>query len=629
METLTSLSMHRLPINFLGVKHWLYFIISSFYMSVGAQSSVDTSIRLPAIMVMGGYGIGDTLNHPLADIKTWAQRRATFYIKDSGPGQLATMSIRGASSSQSGIYWNGIDIRNPMLGLVDLSQLNLMGISSVSVVESGLYDHQIHLGGALDIKSYLSNLTAGMDAGVHFTQYGIWKSSIGHRIVSPKAIYATGFKYQGGSNAFSYRNTLGDILKQSHANLSSWSFNHTTKKIFDSDKTLRIDLWLRGQNSQLAPRVSQSISRAHQSDQNYRLVIRYRDDHRVVKEMSLAWLHDRIFFADSLIGIFAHSSSTTYLLKNRLTILDTWLTWQGGLDIKRISARADNYNHTQHQNRLTWSSTWQRSWSDQWISAVWFNQKWVDNKVIQPSYSIKSQHYFSSRSSIYALITRAIRLPDLNDLYWSPGGNPDLKPEKAWKIEFGYKTFVKSLRLAYQVTPFTSWTRDWILWRPVNGSVWSPINVRNVWSSGVSQQVTMPILINPHQQIKLHLSHEWVRAVYQNKLSPSDQSLGRQLIYTPVHKLLGHAAVRVHDWMIDSHFTYSSKVYTRTDHSDHIDAYGLVDLKVARRWKNKNMEWYGQIALYNITNRTYYLVPDRAMPLRYFSITLNFQFLDL
>ena len=42
------------------------------------------------------------------------------YIKNYGPGGLATSSIRGGSASHTILLWNGMPIQSPMLGQLDL-----------------------------------------------------------------------------------------------------------------------------------------------------------------------------------------------------------------------------------------------------------------------------------------------------------------------------------------------------------------------------------------------------------------------------------------------------------------------------------------------------------------------------
>src|SRR5688572_13828216 len=58
------------------------------------------------------------------------------YIKQYGPGNIATANIRGGSSYHTTLLWNGINLINPMLGNSDLSLFPSV-FSDISQVQFG------------------------------------------------------------------------------------------------------------------------------------------------------------------------------------------------------------------------------------------------------------------------------------------------------------------------------------------------------------------------------------------------------------------------------------------------------------------------------------------------------------
>ena len=60
------------------------------------------------------------------------------------------------------------------------------------------------------------------------------------------------------------------------------------------------------------------------------------------------------------------------------------------------------------------------------------------------------------------------RLPGLNDLYWMPGGNPDLKPEYGYSAEAGsklsWKSQNKKTKVSFEPTYFNRYIYNWIIW---------------------------------------------------------------------------------------------------------------------------------------------------------------------
>ena len=53
--------------------------------------------------------------------------RLVLYIKNYGPGQLATLSLRGTSAQHTAVLWNGLNIALPTLGQNDLALLPISG----------------------------------------------------------------------------------------------------------------------------------------------------------------------------------------------------------------------------------------------------------------------------------------------------------------------------------------------------------------------------------------------------------------------------------------------------------------------------------------------------------------------
>ena len=56
-----------------------------------------------------------------------------IYIKDYGPGGIANLTMRGGSSQQVELFWNGMSINSPTLGLTDVSLVPTAFFSEASV----------------------------------------------------------------------------------------------------------------------------------------------------------------------------------------------------------------------------------------------------------------------------------------------------------------------------------------------------------------------------------------------------------------------------------------------------------------------------------------------------------------
>ena len=125
------------------------------------------------------------------------------------------------------------------------------------------------------------------------------------------------------------------------------------------------------------------------------------------------------------------------------------------------------------------------------------------------------------------------RYPTFNDLYWQPGGNPDLDPEKSRYQTIKYKLYLDDNYLNnIYFNIGNRYTDDLIQWAPINeGSfVWQPQNI----ASSHRTNFTIGSQFNLEHfplQIALH-------ATYQKT---KDIDLDKALLYAP--EVIGYAGI--------------------------------------------------------------------------------------
>ena len=89
---------------------------------------------------------------------------------------------------------------------------------------------------------------------------------------------------------------------------------------------------------------------------------------------------------------------------------------------------------------------------------------------------------------INASISQNYNLPSLNDLYWYPGGNENLKAESGVEVEGGLnysKNLKNNFSLSAGLTAYYSWINDWIQWTPSDYRYWTPENISDVYARGL------------------------------------------------------------------------------------------------------------------------------------------------
>ena len=95
-----------------------------------------------------------------------------------------------------------------------------------------------------------------------------------------------------------------------------------------------------------------------------------------------------------------------------------------------------------------------------------------------------------------ASVSRNYRFPTLNDLYFLPGGNPDLKNEQGFTYDAGVSFDVGKqgvYKFGGGVNWFDSYIDDWIIWLPTTKGFFSPRNVKKVHAYGVEVKANLAV----------------------------------------------------------------------------------------------------------------------------------------
>ena len=227
-----------------------------------------------------------------------------------------------------------------------------------------------------------------------------------------------------------------------------------------------------------------------------------------------------------------------------------------------------------------------------------------------------------------ASVSRNYRFPTLNDLYFLPGGNPDLKNEQGFTYDAGVSFDVGKqgvYKFGGGVNWFDSYIDDWIIWLPTTKGFFSPRNVKKVHAYGVEVKANLAVQPAKDWLIDLNGTYSWTPSINEGeKMSPADQSVGKQLPYVPEHSasLTGRLSWRswafLYKWAFYSErFTMSSNDYTLTGH---LPQYFMSNVSLEKKLFFKPVDVQLKFAVNNLFNEDYLSVLSRPMP------GINFEF---
>ena len=126
--------------------------------------------------------------------------------------------------------------------------------------------------------------------------------------------------------------------------------------------------------------------------------------------------------------------------------------------------------------------------------------------------------------------------------------------------------------------------------------------------------------------IKLILNTSYVLSTNEKSKNENDNSIGRQLIYTPRYTSQGSISMSYKKLNFIFNNTYTGYRFTATDNTNWLNPYYIANIKFSYPYSFNtiNMELF--CAVNNLFNKNYTVVLNRPMPLRNYEIGLSINY---
>ena len=573
--------------------------------------------------------------------------KSSIYIKSYGTG-LATPSFRGTGANHTKVNWYGLNLNSPMLGVFDLNLMPLFLIDNISIGygNAGLKSNSGALGGSITLsaKDVASDTLYKIKAMLGAASFGQRKGYLSYHY---RRVYKAGGSldantsvyFQTAKNDFPYLNVAkqgGPVEIQKNAEMYQLGIMEDVQWRIDSRNTILATLWYQKTDRKLPGLMTSAGGTESQFDESTRCLLRYSHngkDGLSKFDISSNYSSEYLWYRDTL----SHVDSRSHF--NRFQV-STFYTWQAGkkMNIEAGSvmlydqANADGYNISRHQYRMELPLN----------VAINGNKRNKYSLIIRPQAidfsklalnAVGGYAFDITRNKAFVFILNGGRnhnFPTLNDLYWKPGGNPDLKPEQAWMAESGLSYSVHHKRsgsgivnstLDMGANVFSNLIDDYILWQPSSFGYWTAQNLRKVWARGMELSLSVNHYLNVNQQIGLSTSYSYTRSSNEKAANQYDNSVGKQLIY--VTENVANTIVYYRTGLFKARLIYQ---YTgiRYTPDAFLEAYALWNLGASYTFNMKTAKADLEIKCNNILNENYQAIAYRAMPGRWFEISLRF-----
>lgn len=540
-----------------------------FLLAAQQKNSVSITkrvLRIPEVTVVGkrpmkdigvqrtrfdSIAMKENIALSMADVLTF---NSSVFVKNYGRATLSTVAFRGTSPSHTQVTWNGMRINNPMLGMTDFSTIPSYFIDDASLLHgtSSVNETGGGLGGLVRLSTSPANhegfglqYVQGVGSFSTFDEFLRLTYGDKHWQSSTRVVYSSSpndYKYRNRDKKENIydedKNIIGSYYPTERNRSGAYKDLHVLQEIYyntgEGDK-FGLNAWYINSNRELAMLSTDYGNdmdfENRQREQTFRGVLswdRVREKWKVgVKGgyihtwMAYDYKRDKgngemasMTRSRSKINTFYGSADGDYAPSEK------WLFTAGVSVHQHLVESADKNIISQEGNkavvgydkgRVEFSGSVSAKWRpvDRFAASLvlredMFGTEWAP---VIPAFFIDG--VLSKKGNIVAKasISRNYRFPTLNDLYFLPGGNPDLKSEHGFTYDVGLSFSVGKenvYALSGGINWFDSHIDDWIIWLPTTKGFFSPRNLKKVHAYGAETNAHLDIMLGKDWKLDMN-----------------------------------------------------------------------------------------------------------------------------
>jgi len=633
------------------LKYYISYIALLLSTSVFGQAFVPTdTIKIRDVIISGksnkvpsGYKVVTIDSSVIVKFshKSVAQllsENSTLFIKSYGMGGAATPSFRGTGAGHTQIEWNGININNAMLGQSDLSILpaGLMdgidlysGGSSMSLNSGGI-------GGIINLETgagWKKETRITLNPG--FGSFGNYSGLVSLKTGNLHFQSVTKAFFNVAENNFRYLNR------------ESWSAPVWQTRINSqiNQKSFIQELYFRKQGYNLSGRIwYQSADRnlpssmltqqvglsEKQFDESLRTMLNFNSNNNGYNVfITGAFILNRLNYQNSLVSIDSRNLSNVLTLKGGLEKKinnTTKIKFAFSEDYNVIES--NNYDGNKTRNTAALTGSVEHNASGRWGTSFLIREIVDRNILLMPDFSGGVQFRISDVADqrLLASFSKNSKLPTMNELFWLPGGNPDLKNEYAYVYELTYELnhkFSSPFNLKSVITLFRNSIRDMIQWQPGPFSYWTAENISSVNTSGLESSFSLDYSLNDISA-GMKASYAYTKAVNAGSENTNDNTKGMQLMYVPEHQANSTFNVSYKSIYTSWLTGITGRRYVSADNQKYLPGYCINSLTAGMKIKMKKNILDVNFTADNLFNVNYQTIAHYPLPLSSYTVKLLF-----
>jgi vitamin B12 transporter len=632
----------------------LFYIGLIMTISVKGQTPlINDTIRINEVVVNGSMAMSSAEGFKHSKIDSAAFKENTLgnlsdiisdntnvYIKSYGSGGIASTSIRGTGAGHTQLTWNGNNINSPMLGQADISLIPAGFLDNIRIYcgTSSMALNYGGIGGIIDIATepdWKNNGSIAINAGAG--SFGRYSGMIKARTGSKNFQSVTKSFVQSAENDFRFLNNVAynDPVYEHRRNAQVKTMSFLQElywKIGKSVASARVWYQISDRNLPTALLIRQPVNGESQIDEFFRAIMNYGHyGQKTDYNINASWFTDRLDYFNPTASIVSKNHSDTFTAKGEIGIIPDGKTrFRFILKNETNIIRSVNYDGNKTRNISSLTASVRRVIMERISASLLLQQIMNNGHLLIPDFSSGLDIKVMERQEYYLRFnfSRNSKIPSLNDLYWNPGGNPDLKNEYSYTVEASLLikgSISPSIEYNNEVTLFSNNIRDLIQWSPTQSGYWTPSNISAVKTSGLEAETNLSAK-TANLTIRLN-GHYSLTNAYVTKTWGGDFISGKKLIYVPQNKI--NAGLRIYyknlytSWIT----SFIGRRYISSDNSQYLPYYMLNDLTAGACIKHGKNSFDFNLKIDNIFGVNYQAISYFPMPGRAFLFSFTYKYI--
>lgn len=647
---------HGAKLKFMHAKIISLLVVLKFFCFAAFAEKPDTLIHLREVSVSarrhGDFGAGhmaitiDSLairHMSHYDIGTLLRRQTGIFIKGYGPGSLATTSLRGGTASQTALLWNGFNIQSPMNGQADLSLFPAFFVDELQVQYGGA--SALWGSGAMGGTIFINNLkpqTTGFSAraGINTASIGDFEQNL--RLSYRTENFSTTLRAfnRNASNQYRFINNTPDanlVEQQLLAAFNQKGLLHETWFELGNNHEFDLRWWLQDNDRDIPPSLDFRMYESQQKDQSLRLSGQYRFSlPGLLLFVRGARFDEKINYTDN----FEYDGTSRFTTLTGETEA-RWMPAQnlivsGGINAQQTRANALEYETEKKRSSTALFASVKYTAFEQKLELVASGrQEFIHDYKVPFAPSMGASFHFTQNWALKANTGFSYLLPSLNDLYWQPGGNPNLQPEQGWSSDLRIERIFRESEKENEFNPFARFSagvynrkiKNWIVWLPNPNDpwLWSPVNRLEVHSYGLENYLGG---FWKKGETKLDWNIRYLYTVAKNTKTgyEGEASLNKQLTYVPRNQAGINLSVMHKNLGLTYDHDFTGKRFISADNQEFLPQFHTGHLAVYWHYNLSSYRFAINLGVENLWNTNYQIIAHRPMPLRLFRAGISISY---